>query len=71
MPNFVIEFNRKTRDRKVSEFPGAREAMERRLELETERTDSDVEIVALSSDSLETLTFTHSRYFTGNELITS
>lgn len=71
MPNFVIEFNRKTRDRRVQEFPGAREAMEHRLELEAERSDLNVEIVALTSESLETLMMTHSRYFTGNELVTN
>ena len=71
MPNFVIEFNRKTRDRRVQEFPGAREAMEHRLELESERTDLNIEIVALTSESLETLMMTHSRYFTGNELVTN
>lgn len=42
--------------------------MERRLELEAERTNQGVEIVALISDSLNTLRQTHSRYFTGNEL---
>lgn len=71
MPNFVIEFNRKTRDRRVQEFSGAREAMEHRLELEAERTDLNLEIVALTSESLETLMMTHSRYFTGNELVTN
>jgi hypothetical protein len=42
--------------------------MEHRLKLEAERTNSDVEIVALISDSLDTLHQTHSRYFTGEEL---
>ncbi|BCF84502.1 hypothetical protein RQCS_40470 [Rhodococcus qingshengii] len=69
MPNYVIEFNRKTRDRRVTEFDDAREAMLRRLKLESDRTDSNVEIVALTSDSLEALMSTHARYFTGAELI--
>ena len=68
MPGFVIEFNRHTGDRRVTGFANAREAMERRLELESERTDQGVEIVALISDSLTTLRQTHSRYFTGVEL---
>lgn len=71
MPNFVIEFNRKTRDRRVTQFEGAREAMLRRLELEAERADTNLEIVALTSDSIESLMLTHSRYFTGNELVAS
>jgi len=42
--------------------------MEQRLKLENERTDQDIEILALISDSLSTLQQTHSRYFTGEEL---
>ena len=70
MPGYVIEFNRRTRTRRVTEFGTPREAMQHRLDLERERTDKDVEIVALISDSLETLQQTHSRYFTGGELAT-
>jgi hypothetical protein len=54
--------------RRVTELETAREAMERRLQMDAECTDSDVEIVALISDSLNTLHQTHSRYFTGEEL---
>ena len=68
MLGFVIEFNRHTGVRRVTEFATARGAMEHRLKLEAERTNSDVEIVALISDSLDTLHQTHSRYFTGEEL---
>lgn len=68
MPGFVIEFNRHTGERRVMEFASSREAMERRLQLEAERANSDVEIVALISDSLQTLQRTHSRYFIGEEL---
>lgn len=68
MPGFVIEFNRHTGDRRVTGFASGREAMEHRLELEAQRTDKGVEIVALISDSIETLRRTHSRYFTGEEL---
>lgn len=69
MPSFVIEFNRKTRDRRVTTFGGAREAMLRRLELESSRDDENVEIIALTSDSLDALKLTRSRYFTGRELV--
>ncbi|MET9200094.1 hypothetical protein [Gordonia sp. NPDC003585] len=68
MPGFVIEFNRKTRARRVREFETAREAMDYRLELERDRADGDVEIAALTSRSLESLERTHSRYFTGEDL---
>lgn len=68
MPGFVIEYNRRTRDRRVHEFVDPQEAMRYRLRLESERGDMDVEIVALTSRSLESLQRTHSRYFTGKEL---
>jgi hypothetical protein len=68
MPGYVIEFNRRTRVRRVREFADHREAMRERLRLEAGRTNSEIEIAALISDSLETLEQTHSRYFTGEEL---
>lgn len=68
MHGYVIEFNRATRERRVSEFASAREAMEYRLQLEGRRTDQNVEIAALVSKSIATLERTHSRYFTGKEL---
>jgi hypothetical protein len=64
---FVIEFDRSTGDRRVTEFANPHEAMEHRLQLEAARLNEDIEIVALISDSLETLQRTHSRYFTGEE----
>lgn len=67
MPGYVIEFNRRTRERRVHQFVDHREAMRYRLQLEAQREDEDVEIAALISDSLETLRRTHSRYFTGEE----
>jgi hypothetical protein len=68
MPGYVIEFNRRTRDRRVHEFSDHREAMRYRLQLEAQRQDEDVEIAALIGDSIEALQRTHSRYFTGKEL---
>ena len=68
MVGFLIEYNRRTRVRRVTEFATPREAMEHRLQLETTRTDDDVEIAALASKSLETLKQTHSRYFSGADL---
>lgn len=63
MAGFVIEYNRRTQARHVSEFATIHEAVRYRLKLEDERTDRDVEIAALSSKSLDTLKRTHSRYF--------
>ena len=72
MPGFVVEYNRKSHDWKVTEYPGAvghRDALLRRIELEGERTDDEWEIVSLNSDSLETIKKTHARYFEGHELV--
>lgn len=71
MPGFVIEYNRRNADRRVTSFPGPyghRDALRRRLELEKQRTDDDWEIASLNSDSLETVMKTHKRYFEGTEL---
>lgn len=68
MNGFVIEFNRRTRARRVFEFGSIREAVAFRLERERERPSEDIEVVALSSKSLESLSRTHSRYFTGVDM---
>lgn len=71
MTAFVIEYNRKTLDRIVTPFAGEggrRASMRHRLELERDRTDTNVEIVSLVSDSIETIQQTHSRYFHGREI---
>jgi hypothetical protein len=72
MQAFVVEYNRKTRDWRVTEYPGEsghRDALLRRIELERARTDDEWEIVSLNSDSLATIKKTHSRYFGGRELV--
>lgn len=71
MSGFVIEYNRRSGDRRVTEFAGSeghRQALLRRLELERERSNLDWEIVSLNSDSLETVKKTHSRYFSGRAI---
>lgn len=68
VPGFVIEFNRRTRERRVRQFATGREAMAYRLQREQERSLKDIEIAALTSSSLESLQRTHSRYFTGTNL---
>jgi len=66
MSGFVIEYHRKTRESRVTSFPGDegyREAFTERMRLEAENTDPDVEIVSLVTDSLDSAKATHSRYF--------
>jgi hypothetical protein len=74
MSGFVIQYNRRSRDWIMTEFPGAvgvREAFQRRLELEADRPNGDWEIVSLNSDSVDTIRKTHARYFEGSELKTA
>lgn len=71
MAGFVIEYNRKSGDWRVTEFGGPeghREALLRRIELDQTRTDPNWEYVSLNSDSLETVKKTHARYFEGREI---
>lgn len=66
MAGFVIEYNRRTGERRVTEYLGAdghRQALRRRLALEAERASMEWEIASLTSDSLATVEKTHSRYF--------
>lgn len=67
MPGYVIEYNRKTGNSRVTSFEspdGHRQAVAERLRLEKiSDRDSDVEIVALMADSLASLRRSHSRYF--------
>lgn len=68
MNGFVVEYNRRTREVRVTPFlgpEGHRAALKRRLQLEAERTDLEWEIASLASDSMETVRHTHSRYFEG------
>lgn len=63
MFHFVVEYNRRTRDCLLTEFASIKEAMRHRLNLEKQRTNLDIEICALSSNSPAGLTRTHNRYF--------
>jgi hypothetical protein len=71
MPGYLVQYNRRTRDRLVTEFDGPdghRRALDARLAAEGERDADEWEIVALISDSLSTIERTHSRYFEGREI---
>ncbi|GAA4175673.1 hypothetical protein [Gryllotalpicola koreensis] len=71
MHGFLIEYHRPTGDWRLTDYPGAdgpRAALERRLELDADRTDTDWEYVTLNAASLATVKRTHSRYFMGREL---
>jgi len=74
MSGFLIEYNRRTLEWHAKEFDGPsghRDALEARIRREHERTDLNIEIVSLNSDSFETIKKTHSRYFQGRELLSA
>ncbi|PKQ25134.1 MAG: hypothetical protein CVT64_11435 [Actinobacteria bacterium HGW-Actinobacteria-4] len=66
MSSFVVIYDRRNGHSSVHEYSGPdshRRAFAERLRLESENHDSEVEIVSLVSDSLESIKRTHSRYF--------
>jgi hypothetical protein len=74
MPGYVIEYNRRTGDRRVYEFTGPhgnRDALNCRLDLEEQHQNDGWEVASLVTDSIQTAMKTHSRYFQGRELLAS
>jgi len=68
---FVIEYHRPSGELRLHEFKGEdghRQALLRRLELESRRLDDSWEIASINSDSVETLRKTHARYFSDGEI---
>lgn len=63
--HFVVAYKRSAgKLLELGEFDTAKEAHARRMELDLQyRTDHDVEVAVLGSDSLDQLKRTHSRYF--------
>lgn len=75
MSGFLVLYQRHTGDHQVLEFPGDdghRESLRRRLDLERDwylqAERHNVEICSLSSDSLDSIRQTHSRYFDGRQV---
>jgi len=63
MKTFVISYRRTTGAVEYTEFADFAEAFKLRHRLESENSDPDVEIVALTSKSLDMIKQTHRRYF--------
>lgn len=63
MKTFVIRYRRTTGEVECTEFVDFAEALRLRHQLEDENSDPDVEIVSLTSESLDMLKQTHRRYF--------
>ena len=66
MTSFLIEYHRKTGERKITRFQGPAgraQALTARLDADFKRRDSDVEYVVVESASEAELRRTHRRYF--------
>lgn len=67
MESFVIEYNRATHDRRVTQFASREAAVEYRIARE-QLGSPEIEVAVLLSQSLAALRRTHSRYFVGDEI---
>lgn len=63
MSSFLIKYHRRSGHLVLEKFESLVEATKRRLELDKENNDPDLEIVAVASQSEENLRESHSRYF--------
>lgn len=63
MANFWVEYHRTEGTARITEYPDAREALRRRIELDVAATDPNVENVVIAAADIEALRVTHSRYF--------
>lgn len=63
MTSFVIEYHRLSGELSVTPFSNPREASEERFRRNQNRASSDIEVVTVTTDSLESLKRSHSRYF--------
>lgn len=63
MSSFLIKYHRRSGKLALEKFESLVEATKRRLELDKENNDPDLEIVAVASQSEENLRQSHSRYF--------
>ncbi|WP_454301298.1 hypothetical protein [Salana multivorans] len=71
MASFVITYHRLSGHVGVETFTDSSDAVDRQFELRDACTDPDVEIVTLTSESIETIRQTHSRYFMREDLATA
>lgn len=63
MPGFLIQYHRKSGEVHVEKFDSPKRAIQKRIALESNTTDDDVEIVVIVSPDEQMLRKSHSRYF--------
>ena len=63
MPGFLVQYHRKSGEVHVEKFDSHKQAIQKRIALESNVTDDDTEIVVIGSPDEQTLKESHSRYF--------
>ena len=63
MPGFLVQYHRKSGEVHVKKFDSHKQAIQKRIALESNVTDDDTEIVVIGSPDEQTLRESHSRYF--------
>lgn len=63
MLSFVVEYNRRTGESKITEYEDIAAATRERFRLMNVRADENVEIATILGRSLDAIRKTHSRYF--------
>lgn len=75
MVGMIIRYNRKTGDRIVREYPGSEGYLDAVNDFEFRmnigKHQGDWELAVIGSDSFDSIRTTHSRYFTGHEILGS
>lgn len=75
MSSFLLMYNRRTGELKVTTYTGPRasvDAIEERVRREHSRVDGNIEIVAVNARSLDDVRANHQRYFRGaGEILTA
>ena len=63
MPGFLLQYHRRSGEVHVEKFDSLKQAIQKRVALESNVTDDDTEIVVIGSPDEQTLRESHSRYF--------
>ena len=66
MPGFLLQYHRKSGEVHVEQFDSPKQAIQKRVALESNTTDDDIEIVVIVSPDEQMLRKSHSHYFTIN-----
>jgi hypothetical protein len=63
MPGFLLQYHRKSGEVHIEKFDSLKQAIQKRVALESNVTDDDTEIVVIVSPDEQMLRKSHSRYF--------